>query len=164
MAQLILRIIFGQVTAVTTDGTNQGVGNLDNGLGPVVLTEVIPSDAVLEKVIAVWNTTITSSVRNEMIQQIGDYKTFGLRYDLDTQEWAIITNANLNQANTFSLDNAGNTSGTGIDNSWFLKFTNDGSTYTCNFRSTSYIFESKLETRFYFDKNLSIFDPELEKQ
>ena len=31
-----------------------------------------------------------------MIQQIGDYKTFGLRYDLDTQEWAIITNANLN--------------------------------------------------------------------
>ena len=151
--------IWARISEVTTDGTNQGVGNLDNGLGPVVLTEVIPSDAVLDKVIAVWNTTITSSVRNDLIQQIGDYKTFGLRYDLDTQEWAIISNSNLDQANTFSLDNAGNTSGTGLDNSWFFKFTNDGSTYTCNFRSTSYIFESKLETRFYFDKNLSIFDP-----
>ena len=28
-----------------------------------------------------------------------------------------------------------------------------------NFRSTSYIFESKLETRFYFDNDLKIFDP-----
>ena len=151
--------IWASISAVVTDGTNQGVGNLTTGQGPVTLTEVIPSDAVLEKVIAVWNTTITSAVRNEIIQAIGDYKTFGLRYDLDTQAWAIITNANLNQANTFSLDNAGNTSNTGLDNSWFFKFTNDGSTYTVNYRSTSYIFESKLETRFYFDKDLSIFDP-----
>ena len=151
--------IWASISAVVTDGTNQGVGNLDTGQGPVTLTEVIPSDAVLDKVIAVWNTTITSAVRNEIIQSIGDYKTFGLRYDLDTQAWVIITNANLNQANTFSLDNAGNTSSTGLDNSWFFKFTNDGSTYTVNYRSTSYIFESKLETRFYFDKDLSIFDP-----
>src|SRR5210317_769637 len=151
--------IWASISAVVTDGTNQGVGNLDTGQGPVTLTEVIPSEAVLDKVIAVWNTTITSAVRNEIIQAIGDYKTFGLRYDLDTQAWAIITNLNLNQANTFSLDNAGNTSSTGLDNSWFFKFTNDGSTYTVNYRSTSYIFESKLETRFYFDKDLSIFDP-----
>ena len=151
--------IWASVTAVVTDGTNQGVGNLDTGVGPVTLSEVIPSDAIVNQVIAPWNTTISSTVRNDMIQFIGDYKTFGLRYDLDTQEWAIITNQNLNQNSSFSLDNAGDISGTALDNSWFFKFTNDGSTYTTNFRSTSYIFESKLETRFYFDKNLSIFDP-----
>ena len=151
--------IWASISAVVTDGTNQGVGNLETGVGPVTLSEVIPQDAVLDQVIAPWNTTIASNVRNSIIQAIGDYKTFGLRYDRDTQAWAIIDALDLNQATTFSLTNAGNTSNTNLDNSWFFKFTNDGSTYTVNFRSTSYIFESKLETRFYFDNDLKIFDP-----
>jgi hypothetical protein len=151
--------IWASIGAVVTDGTNQGVGNLETGVGPVTLTEVIPQDAVLDQVIAPWNTTISSTVRNSIIQAVGDYKTFGLRYDRDTQAWAIIDALDLNQATTFSLVYAGNTSNTNLDNSWFFKFTNDGSTYTVNFRSTSYIFESKLETRFYFDNDLKIFDP-----
>jgi hypothetical protein len=151
--------IWASIGAVVTDGTNQGVGNLETGVGPVTLTEVIPQDAVLDQVIAPWNTTISSTVRNSIIQAVGDYKTFGLRYDRDTQAWAIIDALDLNQATTFSLVYAGNTSNTNLDNSWFFKFTNDGSTYTVNFRSTSYVFESKLETRFYFDNDLKIFDP-----
>lgn len=151
--------IWASISAVVTDGTNQGVGNLETGVGPVTLSEVIPSDAILSEVIAPWNTAITSAVRTSIIQAIGDYKTFGLRYDRDTQAWAIIEALDLNQADTFSLDYAGNTSNVNLDNSWFFKFTNDGSTYTVNFRSTSYIFESKLETRFYYDNNLKIFDP-----
>jgi len=151
--------IWASISAVVTDGTNQGVGNLETGVGPVTLSEVIPQDAVLEQVIAPWNTTISSSVRNSIIQAIGDFKTFGLRYDRDTQAWAIIDALDLNQATTFSLVYAGNTTNTNLDNSWFFKFTNDGSTYTANFRSTSYVFESKLETRFYFDNDLKIFDP-----
>jgi len=151
--------IWASISAVVTDGTNQGVGNLETGVGPVTLTEVIPQDAVLDQVIAPWNTTISSTVRNSIIQAIGDFKTFGLRYDRDTQAWAIIDALDLNQATTFSLAYAGNTSNTNLDNSWFFKFTNDGSTYTANFRSTSYVFESKLETRFYFDNDLKIFDP-----
>ena len=38
-------------------------------------------------------------------------------------------------------------------------FTNDGETYTVKHRSLEYVFESLLETRFYFDKDLKIFDP-----
>jgi hypothetical protein len=151
--------IWTSISAVVTDGTNQGVGNLETGVGPVTLSEVIPQDAVLDQIIAPWNTAIVSSVRNNIIQAIGDFKTFGLRYDRDTQAWTIIDALDLNQATTFSLDYAGNTSNTNLDNSWFFKFTNDGSTYTVNFRNTSYVFESKLETRFYFDNDLKIFDP-----
>lgn len=151
--------IWASISAVVTDGTNQGIGNLVTGVGPVTLSEVIPSDAILDQVIAPWNTTISSTVRSNIIQAIGDYKTFGLRYDRDTQEWAIIDSLDLNQSSTFSLSYAGNTNNTGLDNSWFFKFTNDGSTYTTNYRNTSYVFESVLETRFYFDKDLKIFDP-----
>ena len=151
--------IWASISAVVTDGTNQGVGNLETGVGPVTLSEVIPQDAVLDQVIAPWNTAISSTVRNSIIQAIGDFKTFGLRYDRDTQNWVIINALDLDQATTFSLVYAGNTSNVTLDNSWFFKFTNDGSTYTTNFRSTSYVFESKLETRFYFDNDLKIFDP-----
>ena len=151
--------IWASLSAVVTDGTNQGVGNLDTGIGPVTLSEVIPQDAILDQIIANWNTTIAPSVRTAIIDAVSEFKTFGVRFDRDTQQWAIINSLDLDQSNTFSLTNAGNTSNVGLDNSWFFKFTNDGSTYTVNYRDTSYIFESVLETRFYFDKDLKIFDP-----
>jgi hypothetical protein len=43
--------IWASIGAVVTDGTNQGVGNLETGVGPVTLTEVIPQDAVLIKLL-----------------------------------------------------------------------------------------------------------------
>ena len=151
--------IWASIKTIVDDGTNQGKGNLDDGTGPVTLTEVIPTDAILSTVIAPWNTTISANIRTSMIENIRNFKTFGLRYDFETQAWAIISSLNLNTADTFSNEFAGSTSNTNLDNSWFFKFTNDGSTYTVNFRSTSYVFESVLETRFYFDTDLKIFDP-----
>ena len=141
------------------DGTNQGAGNLASGVGPVTLTEVIPNTAQLEQIIYPWNTSFTSTVRQTIIDNISNYKTFGLRYDNDTQAWAVITGTNLNQTTTFSLQNAGDTTGLNQDASWLFLFTNDGETYTVSHRSLEYIFESYLETRFYFDKDLKIFDP-----
>ena len=124
-----------------------------------MLSEFIPNDSIVDQVIAPWKTTLTPAIRTSLINNINSYKTFGLRYDRDTQAWAIISALDLNQADTFSLANSGSTSNTNADNSWFFRFTNDGSTYTTHFRNTSYIFESVLETRFYFDKDQKIFDP-----
>lgn len=155
----IREYVWASVVSVVDDGTNQGVGNLDDGTGPVILSEVIPDTAILTSVIAPWNSTMTAAVRNAVIENISQYKTFGLRYDVDTQAWAIISALNLNSAETFSLVNAGDTSSTNLDNSWLWLFTNDGSTYTAKYRSTTYIFESVLETRFYYDGDLKIFDP-----
>lgn len=151
--------IWASITSVDTDGTNQGVGNNTDGVGPVVLSEFIPNDSVVDQVIAPWTTTLSSDIRTRIIENINSYKTFGLRYNRDTQAWDIINALDLNQADTFSLANSGSTTNTNADNSWFFRFTNDGSTYTTHFRNTSYVFESVLETRFYFDKDLKIFDP-----
>ena len=151
--------VWSGITTVVDDGINQGAGNLSTGLGPVTLSENIPTDAVLDSVIAPWNTVLTSTIRQSIVDNVETFKTFGLRYDYDTNAWAIITGANLNQTNTFSLDYAGDTSNLNLDASWLFKFTNDGSTYTVEYRSQSYIFESFLETRFYFDKDLKIYDP-----
>ena len=155
--------VWAGINKIVDDGTNQGLGNLDDGTGPVTLSEVIPSGAILTKIIAPWNTSMTSAIRTSVISNIADYKTFGLRYDYDTQAWTIITALNLDQAETFALTYAGNIDSLNRDNSWFFLFTNDGSTYTVKYRSITYIFESLLETRFYFDKTLKIFDPRLGK-
>jgi len=151
--------VWASINKIVDDGTNAGVGNLDDGIGPVTLSEVIPNGAILTKIIAPWNTNLTNTIRTSVISNIADYKTFGLRYDYDTQAWTIITALNLNQAETFALTYAGNVDSLNRDNSWTFLFTNDGSTYTVKYRSTAYIFESLLETRFYFDKDLKIFDP-----
>jgi hypothetical protein len=151
--------IWTGVKIVTDDGTNQGLGNLATGQGPITLTENIPTGSILDSIIATWNTVLTSSLKQTMLDAISTYKTFGLRYDYESQTWVIITATNLNQATTFSTSKAGDTTNLNQDNSWFFLFTNDGSTYTVNYRSLAYIFESLLETRFYFDKDLKIFDP-----
>ena len=151
--------IWSGISSVIDDGINQGTGNLSTGAGPVTLSENIPSDAVLDSVIAPWNTVLSSTLRQTIVDNVLTYKTFGLRYDYATSEWKIITGANLDQSNTFSLDYAGNEQNLNRDASWIFKFTNDGSTYTVNYRSLAYLFESYLETRFYFDKDLKIFDP-----
>lgn len=151
--------VWASIVSVVDDGTNQGVGNLADGTGPVTISEIIPDLAILSSVYAPWNNTLTSANRAAIADYISAFKTFGLRYDLDTQAWNIIESLDLDQATTFSLDNAGDTSSTGLDNSWFFLFTNDGVTYNCKFRSTTYTFESVKETRFYFDADQKIFDP-----
>ena len=151
--------VWASITGVDGDGTNQGVGNLADGTGPVTISEIIPSTAILSSIIAPWNTTLPQSVRNLIINNVNQYKTFALRYDVDTQEWKEITALNLSSSNTFDLGNAGDTTENNLDASWIYKFTNDGVTYTVQYRSTEYVFESALETRFYFDPDQSIFDP-----
>ena len=155
--------IWASCSNLVDDGTNQGTGNLDSGTGPVTLTEIIPDLAILETVILPWNTSLTNTVRQALISDVSEYKTLGIRYDRDTQAWAIISSSNLNQTTTFSTTNSGSTTGTNLDASWMFLLTNDGETYTIKYRQLDYIFESQLETRFYFDKDLKIFDPRTSK-
>lgn len=151
--------LWASVVNVVDDGTNQGVGNLDTGFGPVTLSENIPDSAKLEKIIAPFNTVFRSDLRASIIDAISNYKTFALRYDYNTQAWAMIYATNLNQSETFSTQYSGNIDNLNLDNSWLFKFINDGTTYSVTHRSLSYVFESVLETRFYYDKDLKIFDP-----
>lgn len=59
---------------------------------------------------------------------------------------------------TFSLANAGNTSGTALDNSWFLKFVFANQEYTVTSRGVNYYFQSGRETRFYYDPDVKVYD------
>ena len=147
-----------KISAVVGDGSNSGEGNLESGLGPITLNDIIPANAVLNAVFPVFTTTFTTALKDDLIDRINAYEEFGLRFNEETGEWSVITSANLSASSVFSLTNAGDTTATNLDQSWFFKFTNDGNTYTVTYRSLAYLFESEGQNKFHYDKTEKVYD------
>ena len=152
--------IYAAVELVVGDGTNGGQGNLANGSGPVTISQIIPATetAIADKVFAVFNVAFSNALVSTMVGYIQAFANFGLRYDVGTAMWTMITPQDLNTSSAFSLANAGDTSGHALDNSWLIKFETVGKTYTVSYRGLDYIFESVQETNFYYDGRTKIFD------
>jgi hypothetical protein len=121
------------------------------------LSITIPSGAIVDQIIPAFANDWSETLINNIILQILSYKTFGLRYDIPSMSWQIIESQNLGTGD-FSLTNAGNTSGTGLDNSWFVNLNYLNGEYTAVSRGIDYIFESERETRFYFDPDIRVYD------
>ena len=151
--------IWATITNVVDEGTNQGLGSFVNGTGPVSLNEIIPSTAVLDKILTPFVSDLLSSFETSMITTIKSHASFGIRFDRETQLWTIIAANDLDITGNFDLTYAGNVTGQSLDASWLIRFSSDGDTYTVTNRGLQYLFESELETRFYFDKNIKVFDP-----
>jgi hypothetical protein len=150
--------IWASPTAVYIDGTNQGLGNFTNGLGPVVLNNFIPTGAIATQVIPLFTTDFTTTFAQSITEQIRLNRNFGLGYNNLTATWYLINSTNLDVNAEFSLANAQSTAGVNSDASWFIQATTDGSTYTVVSRSLDYYFGSVLETRFFFFTNQKIYD------
>jgi hypothetical protein len=152
-------VIWATVTSVYLEGTNFGLGNFENGEGPVTLNNFIPTGALATSVIPKFVTVLPTSLQTSMIQQIELFRNFGLGYDNLTAEWYLITSTNLAADAAFSLANAQSTAGTNLDASWLTQFVTDGVSYTVTNRGLDYNFASVLETRFYFDGDGEVYDP-----
>jgi hypothetical protein len=159
-------VVWASPTAVFVDGTNQGQGNFENGQGPVVLNNFIPTGAIVSQVIPLFVTEFTTTLQQAIIDQIFLNQNFGLGYDNDgvvtgtAGTWYLITATNLAPVTAeWSQQFAGNTSGSNIDASWFIQATTtDGTNYTVVSRSLDYYFGSVLQTRFFFFGDQKIYD------
>jgi hypothetical protein len=149
---------WAEVTGVAGDGSNNGAGNLESGVGPITLNGTIPSNAVLDAIFPKFATVFDADLKTDLQDRIETYEQFGLRYDEETAQWKIITAANLSSSSTFSLTYAGDTTSSSRDASWWFKFSTDGNTYTVIYRALDYIFESAGDNKFHFDKNERIYD------
>ena len=149
---------WAKVGAVVGDGSNGGVGNLSTGVGPVTLASIIPDGSVVNSVIPNFTTSFASTLLNDIIDRVEKYEDFGLRYDVSSETWKVITSTNLSSSAIFSLSNQGSTAGTNSDASWWFKFTNDGNTYTVVYRKLEYVFESEGQNKFHFDVEEKIYD------
>ncbi len=150
--------LWAKIGAVEGDGANGGTGNLESGVGPVTLSNIVPQGAVINAIIPNLTTSFSTTLEADLLSRIEAYEDFGLRYDIATETWKVITSTNLSTSSTFSLANTGSTAGTNADASWWFKFTNDGNTYTVQYRKLDYIFESESQNKFHYDVEEKIYD------
>jgi hypothetical protein len=150
--------IWAAATAVYLEGTNQGLGNFTNGLGPVVLNNYVPTNSQCVEVIPLFLTDLGTTVRQSALSQIELYRNFGLGYNNLTNTWYVITASNLAVDATWSETYAGDTSGANLDASWVVQFVTNGESYQVTTRALNYYFGSVLETRFFFYGDEQIYD------
>jgi hypothetical protein len=150
--------LWSKVVSVAGDGTNGGTGILVTGEGTVTLNDNIPNGAIVSEIIPAWRSTIDTSTITSMIDLIFSNKPFGLRYDINSLSWKIITEPNLNLSSSFSLGRQGDVTNQKVDASWLVLFTTDSEFYTVTYRLLRYVFESEQQVRFYFDSSDKIYD------
>jgi hypothetical protein len=147
----------------TLDGDRRyiyaGVMNINGTI--ITMSQVLPDGATIEEIIPTFINNLTDSMVDTMASFIRTYKSFGLRYSPVDQSWNFIEQEDLNTTldpYDFSLDYAGDTNGLGLDASWLIRVTFNGLDYKVNYRGIRYTFESKYETRFYFDERVKVYD------
>jgi hypothetical protein len=70
-------------------------------------------------------SAIYLALETEIVNQVFDNQTFGLRYEITESQWKLITASNLNLTNDFTLGKAGDTTNTNIDSSWVVALLNN---------------------------------------
>jgi hypothetical protein len=139
--------LYATVVTVIDDGTNSNQGNLLDGTGPVSLNEKIPAGAIIVEYIPNWHSSFTGDFTSLIVANILANKNFGIFYDSNNISWRI-TNTELPSTALFNQ----------ITNPWLVRFDYAAGVYTVSYRSLKYLIESPIQTRFYFDPDLKIFD------
>ena len=153
---------WSKVVSVSGSGQDDG----PNGLGAITFNDVIGESAAndsnakpkLVQIIPKLANALISDVRSQIIANAFAYNVFGLRYDVASRSWRLITSTNLNLTDSFSLGKSGDISNQQLDASWLLLFQTDGEKYTLTYRSLRYVFESDEEIKFYYDSADKIYD------
>lgn len=143
-----------KVISVVRDGTEIQ----DDGSGPIVFNDSIPTGSRLVEVRTALPSSLTDDVKAQLTAQIFSYRTFGLRFSRNDGEWRLITENNLAANSEFSTGKTGDTTNQQLDASWLLKFNTDGEKYTITYRAMRYVFESDKDIRFYYDSSDKIYN------
>lgn len=152
------KYVWTKVVRVVGDGTNAGQGNLSSGVGPVTFSDPIPAGSIPTQVVPKFVNNLPTDIETEILNLSFSSQTFGLRYDIETRTWRVISSNNIDLSSDFSLGQAGDNTNTNADASWILAFVYDGDEFRVRVRGTNYVFSSVEQNRFYFDKSEKIYD------
>jgi hypothetical protein len=149
--------IYATVISVQGNGTQT---QLSNGKGSILLNKDLPDNIELVSIIPAYANSFSQELIREILNNITDYKEFGLRYSQRRNSWAIINFENLDTTSNFSQEFQGDTINSNKDSSWLIRFSVTGSIFTVFMRSHEYKFSSSRTVKFYFNENSKIFNYE----
>jgi hypothetical protein len=131
------------------DSTGAPTGVDPTGRGAVVLSTIIPSGARIKRIVPSWEYDLTDAVKTTVISKLTSRDSFGLRYNPVDQSWTTVDSSNLpsssitlNDVSNWSRLYEGNTSNTGIDNSWIIRLNYSSTQWEILTRKTRYIIGS----------------------
>ena len=150
--------IWTTVTQVYGDGSNSGKGALDDGTGPVVLSNTVDSLAIPVQVIPKFISVFSNTLNTEIIDLCVEKRNFGLSFIQSSRQWQIISDTNLDTVRSFDLTTQGNINNSSQDSSWIISFTWTGTSYKVRYRITDFIFSSDKQTAFYIDSTSVNYD------
>ena len=154
------------------DDTADGIptGNDNTGKGAVVLSGVIEDGARVRRIVPVFAKDFTDTIKTQVVNKIDSKVSFALRYNSDTQQWHIIESGDipantttLNAVSSWSRQYEGNTSGTGVDNSWLIRFNYSSTQWEILTRKTQLVFGSSAKLKFSNLNFNSTFSSETQK-
>jgi hypothetical protein len=156
--------IWSKVANVIGDGSNNGLGNLDDGTGPVILSGNIVGNgtyynsAIPSLVIPPYVNILPYGIQTEIANTALSKRNFGLGFDKTTRAWYIILDTNLDLSSPFSFNYQTDITNSNLDSSWLVAFQWTGKQYNVRYRELNYIFESAGQTAFFVDNSLKNYD------
>jgi hypothetical protein len=145
--------LWTKTVRIVGDGTNAGRGVLTTGLGPITFNDPVPTGAIANRIVPKFVNDLPTALETEIVNQIFQELNFGLRFDVATSTWKIISASDLDLVSNFSLGKAGDATNSNLDASWILAFVKDVDQYVIRIRGLNYVFGSVEQNRFYFDAN-----------
>jgi hypothetical protein len=150
--------LWAKVLQVIGNGSNDGQGALDDGTGPIILSNYVDSGAIAVEIIPNFINVLSTAFENELVNLCINKRNFGLSFNKLTRTWNIVVDTNIDLINPFSLIYQGNVENSNRDASWLIAFTWTGNNYKVRYRITDYIFESEKETAFFIDNDSINYD------
>jgi len=148
----------GWVSIVSIIGDGDTI--LTNGDGSVGLSESVDEEDYVELIIMRLKTQFSDIEHASIKSQLSQHNTFGIRYDVTTETWIVVTGDNIADIDTdFSFDDAGSELGLPLDSSWLIRADFSPTNWRFTSRGMDYIYESDIDMRFYFSENNNIIDP-----
>lgn len=166
------RYFWSTVQQVIGTGSNNGLGNLSDGTGPIIFSNVVPPLAVPVEIIPTFVSSLGFTFEQNIVNLCLSNQSFGLTIDPKYRTWNIIQGSNLNpgfdptyQSNSPTgvnrmFDYANDSTSSGKDASWLVKFAWQPATdsYQVTVKGVQYIFQSAAQTGFYIDSASVNFD------
>ena len=150
--------IWSSMVLTIGDGSNNGLGSLSDGTGPITMSGYIPNEAEIAEIIPPMVTNLSYALQTEMINLCLSYRNFGLRFSRSNNSWYVINDTDLDLESPFTLAYEGDTTNSNQDASWIFAFKWTGTSYEVIYRTTEYIFESLNQTAFSYDKEQKNYD------
>lgn len=135
--------------------TDNGNGVLANGDGKITVNErLVDNNWIVKQVVPVFSNALTDLEKSSIDDQLTLQNTFGIGYDYEASSWYVIEPQDLaDLSSAYSLVAAKNKSGTNADASWLMRIEFTSASWRFYSRNLSYIWESVLDVRFFYNKD-----------